>query len=78
MYLFPKSFKRWGSKLFTLKFSSDNIPLPQRKKAIEKYLQVVLGLSGKCDKIPLNDKMRENICCCFSQRCKYKSNWPRK
>lgn len=77
MSFFPKTFRRWGSKPFTLKFTSDSTPLAQKKKAkIEKYLQVVLGLSGKCDKIPLDDKMGESIWYSFSQRCKYKSNWP--
>lgn len=31
-----------------------NVTVPKKKNAkIEKYLQVVLGLSGKCGKIPL-------------------------
>lgn len=46
--------------------------LLQKKNAkIDKYLQVALGFSKKCDKTHLNDKMGESICYNFPQCCKY-------
>lgn len=66
------SHSHWNSVVHSL-------TLLQKKGAkTEKYLQIVLGFSEKCDKIPLNDKMGKNIWYGFSQRGKHKPNWPGK
>lgn len=36
-------------------------PSQEKNTKIEKYLQVIRILSGRCDRIPLNEKMGENI-----------------
>ena len=78
------SYFQWVSKDVAPSHSHWNsvvgsLTLLQKKNAkVDKYFQVALGFSEKCDRILLNDKMGESIWYSFSQCWKYKPNWPGK